>query len=75
MLEWRQVVLILSTMYNSYDVIEIESFVVLNTCTLQNFHLREYSILMHQFGLKHAKPNIGKIFKDQYYFDYKISSS
>ena len=48
-------------MRSSYDVIEIDNYVILNT--LQNFHFREYSIFVHKFGLKHAEPNIGKIFK------------
>ena len=48
-------------MRNSYDVIEIDNFVILNT--LQNFGFREYSIFVYQFGLKHAEQNIGKIFK------------
>ena len=49
-------------MRNSYDVIEIDKYVILNT--LQNFHFREYSIFVYQYGLKHAEPNIGKIFKN-----------
>ena len=48
-------------MRNSYDVIEIDNYVILNT--LQNFHLREYSIFVYQVGLKHAEPNFGIIFK------------
>ena len=48
-------------MRNSYDVIEIDNYVILNT--LQNFHFREYSIFVYQFGLKHAEPNFGKIDK------------
>ena len=48
-------------MRSSYDVIEIDNYVIFNT--LQNFHLREYSIFVYKFGLKHAEPNIGKIFK------------
>ena len=44
-------------MRNSYDVIEINNYVILNT--LQNFHFREYSI----FILKHAELNFGKIIK------------
>ena len=47
-------------MPNSYDVIEIDNYVILNA--LWNFHFREYSMFVYQFGLKHAKPNIGKIF-------------
>ena len=48
-------------MLNSYDVIEIDKYVILST--LQNFHFREYSIFVYRFGQKNAKPNIGKIFK------------
>ena len=47
-------------MPNSYDVIEIDNYVILNT--LRNFHFQEYSIFVDQFGLKHSKPNICKIF-------------
>ena len=49
-------------MHNSHDVIKIDNYVILNT--LQNFHFQEYSIFVYQFGLKHAKPNISKIFKN-----------
>ena len=49
-------------MRNSYDVIEIDNYIILNT--LQNFHFREYSIFVYLFGIKHAEPNIGKIFKN-----------
>ena len=48
-------------MWNSYDVIEIDNYVILKT--LQNINFREYSIFVYQFGLKHAEPNFGKIFK------------
>ena len=48
-------------MRNSYDVIEIDNYVIFNT--LQNFHFREYSILSINLDLKHAEPNFGKIFK------------
>ena len=48
-------------MRNSYEVIEIDNYVILNT--LQNFHFQEHSSFVYQFGLKHAEPNIGKIFK------------
>ena len=48
-------------MRSSYDAIEINNYVILNTS--QNFHFREYSICVYKFGLKHAEPNIGKIFK------------
>ena len=58
-------------MRNSYDVNEIDNYVILNT--LQNFHFQEYSIFVYQFGIKRAKPNIGKIFKNNNYFDFKIS--
>ena len=30
---------------------------------LLNFHFQEYSIFVYRFGLKHAEPNIAKIFK------------
>ena len=33
-------------MRNSYDVIEIDNYVILNT--LQNFYFREYSIFVYQ---------------------------
>ena len=49
---------ILNTMRNSYDVIEIDNTVILNTT--QFFHFLEFSIFVYQVGLK---PNIGKIFK------------
>ena len=45
-------------MRNSYDVIEVDNYVILNT--LQNFHFREYSFFVYQ----HAEHNIGKIFKN-----------
>ena len=48
-------------MRNSYDVIEIDNYVILNT--LQNIHFREYSIFVYQFGPKYIEPNFGKIFK------------
>ena len=48
-------------MRNSYDVIEIDNQVIFNT--LQNFYFLEYYIFVYQVGLKHAKPNIGKILK------------
>ena len=48
-------------MRTSYDVIEIDNYVILNT--LQNFHFQEYSILSIHLVSKHAKPNIGKIYK------------
>ena len=34
----------------SYDVIEIDNYVILST--LQNLHFREYSIFVYRFGLK-----------------------
>ena len=37
-------------MQNSYDVIEIDNYIILNT--LLNFHFREYSIFVDQFVLK-----------------------
>ena len=43
-----------------YDVIEIDNHVILSS--LQNLHFGEYSIFVYRFGLKHAKPNNGKIF-------------
>ena len=48
-------------MRNSYDVIEIDNYAILNT--LQNFHFLEYSIFVYQVGLKHVEPNFGKFFK------------
>ena len=48
-------------MRSSYDIIEIDNYVILNI--LQNFHFLEYSIFVYKFGPEHAKPNIGKIFK------------
>ena len=48
-------------MHNFYDVIENDNYFILST--LQNFHFQEYSIFVYRFGLKHAGPNIGKIFK------------
>ena len=47
-------------MRNSYEI-EMDKYVVLSS--LQNYHFREYSLFVYGFGLKHAKPNIGKIFK------------
>ena len=52
---------IYSTMRNSYDVIEIDNHVIFNT--LQNFYFCEFYIFVYQVGLKHAEPNIRKIFK------------
>ena len=49
-------------MRNSYDVIKTDNYV--NFETLQNFHFGEYFIFVYQFGLKHAEPDIGKIFKN-----------
>ena len=48
-------------MRSSYDIIENNNYVILNS--LQNFYFGEYSIFVYQVGLKHAEPNIGKIFK------------
>ena len=47
-------------MPNSYDVIAIDKCVILNT--LRDFPFREYSIFVHQFGLKQTKAYIGKLF-------------
>ena len=54
MLEWRQVMSIKYLKLNAEfnDVIQIDNYVILNT--LQNFHFREYSIFVYNFGLKHA---------------------
>ena len=51
-------------MQNSYDVIKIDNYryVILNT--LQDFHFQEHSIFSINLDFKHAKPNIGKIFKN-----------
>ena len=48
-------------MRSSYDVIEIDNQIIFNT--LQNFCFLEYYIFVNQVGLKHPKPNIGKILK------------
>ena len=48
-------------MRNSYDLIEIDNYVILST--LKNFHVREYAIFVYRFGQKTCQPNIGKIFK------------
>ena len=48
-------------MRNSYDVIEIDSYVILNT--LQNNHFQEYSIFVYQFGLKTFRTKYRQIFK------------
>ena len=47
-------------MRNSYDVIEIDNYAILST--LQNLRFGEYSNFVCRFGLKHAKPDIGKLF-------------
>ena len=60
-------------MCNSYDVFEIDNYVI--SSTLQTYHFREYSIFVYQLGLKHAEPNIEKIFETNIIFDYKISLS
>ena len=60
-------------MRSSYDVIEINNYVILNTS--QNFHFREYSFFVYKFGLKTCRANYRQKIKDQYYFDYKISQS
>ena len=48
-------------MRNSYDVIEIDIHVICNT--LQKLLLLRILIFVYQVELKHAIPNIGKIFK------------
>ena len=48
-------------MRNSFDVIDIDNYVILNI--LLNFHFQEESILVHKFGLKYVERNICKIFK------------
>ena len=48
-------------MRNFYEDIKIDNYVILNT--LQNLNFGENSIFIYRFGLKHAKPNIDKIFK------------
>ena len=48
-------------MRNSYDVIEIDNYVILST--LQNLHSENILLLSIDLDYKHAKPNIGKIFK------------
>ena len=50
------------SIFNTYDVIEIDNYVILNTS--QTFHFREYYIFVYRFGQKNAEPNIGKIFKN-----------
>ena len=47
--------------HNSYDTIEIDNYLILNT--MQNFYFREYFIFVYPVGLKHVKPYTGKIFK------------
>ena len=60
-------------MRSSYDVIEINNYVILNTS--QNFHFREYSIFVYKFGLKTCRTKYQQTILDQYYFDYKKSQS
>ena len=60
-------------MRSSYDVIEIDNNVILNT--LQNLHFPEYSIFVYKFGLKSCQTKYRQNIKDQYFFDYKISES
>ena len=48
-------------MRSSYDIIENNNYVILNS--LQNFYFGEYSIFVYQVGLKHAEPKTGKILK------------
>ena len=50
-------------MRNSYDVIEIDNYIILNIHVLQNFISENNLFLSINLVLKHAKPNIGKIFK------------
>ena len=50
-----------STMRNSYDVIEIHNCVIFNT--FAEFLFLRIIYFLYQVGLKHANPNIGKIFK------------
>ena len=60
-------------MQNSYDVTEVDNYVILNT--FQNFHFREYSIFVYQFWTKTCWIKFRQNIKDQYYFDYKIAQS
>ena len=48
-------------MRNSYDVIEIDNYVILST--LQNYISENILFLSIDLDYTHAKPNIGKIFK------------
>ena len=48
-------------MHNSYDVIEIDNRVIFNT--FAEFLFLRILYFLYQVGLKHANPNIGKIFK------------
>ena len=48
-------------MRNSYDVIEIDNQSFLIHC--KNFIFDNNIFFVYQVGLKHAKPNISKIFK------------
>ena len=49
-------------MRTSSDIIEIDNYVILNTLQMFSF-LRILYFFLYLFGLKHAEPNIGKIFK------------
>ena len=53
-------------MWNSYDVIEIDNYVILNT--LPNFHFQEYSIFVYQFELKTCLTKYRQNIKDRYFF-------
>ena len=57
-------------MRSSYEVIEIDNYIILNT--LQNFHFLEYFIFVYKFGLKTCRTKYRQNIKDQHYFDYKI---
>ena len=37
---------------DSYDVTEIDNYIILGRPTLQNLHFREYSKFVYRFGLK-----------------------
>ena len=58
-------------MHISYDVIEIDNYVILST--LQNLHFGKYSIFVYQFGLKTYQTLYWQNIYYQYYFDYELS--
>ena len=58
---------------DSYDVIEIDNYFILNI--LQNILFREYSNFVYQFGLKTCRTKFRQNSYDQCYFDNKISQS